>query len=239
MRELNTQPQYDEELFSVRLVQSLGWIAEFWLAFVAFGQQISGAPADPTVNSSLPTPESSGAVDHDRWFAEEVQPHDSHLKAYLRGAFPSVRDVDDVVQESYLRLWRTRATQPIRCAKAFVFSVARRLALDAIRRERTSLMDPIGDLSQLRVLQDRPDAAELAGMQEKIRLLADAVESLPARCRDVVVLRKIKSIPQKEVAAILGLSEKTVESQFTRGLQRCASYLRDRGVYGLFSDESR
>ena len=181
----------------------------------------------------------SPAVNPERWFAEEVQPHGSHLKAYLRGSFPSVRDIEDVVQESYLRLWRTRATQPIRSVRAFLFSVARHLALDSIRHERASPIDAIGDLSRLRVLEERPDAADIAGMQEKIRLLADAVESLPGRCRQVVVLRKIKAMPQKEVAALLGVSEKTVESQFTRGMKRCAEYLRARGVSGLFNDESR
>jgi RNA polymerase sigma-70 factor (ECF subfamily) len=191
------------------------------------------------VNSAPETAAPSAAVDPERWFAEDVQPHGSHLKAYLRGSFPSVRDVDDVVQESYLRLWRTRATQPIRSARGFLFSVARRLALDVIRHERASPIDAIGDLSQLRVLEERPDAADLVSMQEKIRLLADAVESLPSRCREVVVLRKIKATPQKEVAALLGVSEKTVESQLTRGMQRCAEYLRNRGVSGLFNDASR
>ncbi len=186
-----------------------------------------------------PVTSESPPVDHERWFAQEAAPHGSHLKAYLRGAFPTVRDVDDVVQESYLRLWRARATQPIRSVRAFLFSVARHLALDSIRHERASPIDAIGDLSRLRVLEERPDAADLASMQEKIRLLADAVESLPARCRQVVVLRKIKAMPQKEVAALLGVSEKTVESQFTRGMQRCADYLRARGVCGLFNDESR
>jgi RNA polymerase sigma-70 factor (ECF subfamily) len=105
--------------------------------------------------------------------------------------------------------------------------VARRLALDLIRRDRTSPIDSLMDLSQLRVEQDRPDAAEVAGMQERLRLLADAVENLPARCREVVVLRKIKSISVKEVAAMLGISEKTVESQFTRGMKQCESYCGD------------
>jgi hypothetical protein len=52
------------------------------------------------------------------WFAEEVQPHDAQLKAYLRGAFPAVRDVEDVVQESYLRVWRARATHAAGVAAA-------------------------------------------------------------------------------------------------------------------------
>lgn len=52
--------------------------------------------------------------------------HDEQLKSYLRLAFPTVRDVDDIVQESYLRTWRRQSSQPIRAAKAFLFTVARR-----------------------------------------------------------------------------------------------------------------
>ena len=56
-------------------------------------------------------------TDQARWFAEEVQPHDAQLRAYLRGAFPTACDVDDVMQESYLRVWRVRATGPISSAR--------------------------------------------------------------------------------------------------------------------------
>lgn len=42
-------------------------------------------------------PQSSERV---RWFANEVQPHEPALRAYLRNSFPVVRDVDDVVQGS-------------------------------------------------------------------------------------------------------------------------------------------
>jgi DNA-directed RNA polymerase specialized sigma24 family protein len=62
--------------------------------------------------------------DNARWFAEEVLPHDRALRGYLRGSFPAVRDVEDVVQESYLRIWRTRAAQPIRSARGFLFRIA-------------------------------------------------------------------------------------------------------------------
>ena len=43
-------------------------------------------------------------LDRARWFKEEVHSLDTRLKSYLRGSFPSV-DVEDVVQESYLRTW--------------------------------------------------------------------------------------------------------------------------------------
>ncbi|MGH7944160.1 MAG: hypothetical protein ACREF9_04025, partial [Opitutaceae bacterium] len=53
-----------------------------------------------------------------RWFTEQVQPHEIQLRNYLRVAFPTVRDVEDVVQESFLRIWKARAVHPITQTKA-------------------------------------------------------------------------------------------------------------------------
>lgn len=186
---------------------------------------------------SLVPPESDrahcSALSSSKWFAEEVRPHERSLRSYLHGSFPAVRDVDDVVQESFLRVWRARASQPIRSARGFLFQVARRLALDLVRRDRVSPVDRATDVSSLQIAEDRADAAGALGTQEKIRLLADAIEDLPARCREVVVLRKIQFLSQRETAERLGLSEKTVESQLARGIRRCEDYLRRRGVGGV------
>lgn len=59
-------------------------------------------------------------------------------------------------------------------------------------------------------------------------MLAEAMRSLPVRCREVLILRKIHGLAQKEIAQRLGISENTVESLVSRGLRRCASYLRPR-----------
>ena len=48
--------------------------------------------------------------DQERWFAEEIQPHEPALRAYLRSRFPEVRDVDDLVQESFTRVLQSRGT---------------------------------------------------------------------------------------------------------------------------------
>src|SRR5688500_15354315 len=155
-----------------------------------------------------------------RWFTEEVHAHERSLRAYLRDAFPVVRDVDDVVQESFLRTWRTRESQPIRSARAFLFQVARRVALDLVRRDRRAPFKAVSDLTALPALESGLNGAEAASVQEKLRSVADAIEALPPRCRQVVVLRKLQGVPQKEVATRLGLSEKTVEAQLSRGIAR-------------------
>lgn len=66
----------------------------------------------------------------------------------------------------------------------------------------------------------------------------EAIDNLPARCREIVILRKLHSMPQKEVALHLALSEKTVEAHVNRGIKRCEEYLRKRGVHHYYSDES-
>ena len=186
-----------------------------------------------------PSPEHapSATVDHSRWFAEEVHPHDGQLKAYLRNAYPSVGDVDDVVQESYLRIWRAKLGRPILSTKSFLFQIARHLAVDAIRRKQTACLANLGDLTALSVMEERPNAVDALSYHEKVALLSDALAALPARCREVVYLRKFKGVPQKDTAAHLGISVRTVESQFARGMKLCEDYLRQHGVESFRRDE--
>jgi RNA polymerase sigma-70 factor (ECF subfamily) len=174
-----------------------------------------------------------------RWFTEEVQPHEGSLRSYLQGAFPKVGDVDDVVQESYLRTFRAKAAQPIRCARAFLFTVARRLALDILRHERASPIESVERLETLPVVDERIDVADDVGRRERISLLGDAIADLPTRCRETFILHKIKGLSRKETAARLGLAERTVEIQTAKAVRRCAAYLRRRGVTGLFDHETR
>ena len=169
-------------------------------------------------------------ADQARWFAEEVQPHGAQLKAYLRGSFPAVGDVEDVVQESYLRIWKARAVQPIESAKAFLFKVARHVALDLVRRERVAPIKAVPDLTAVSVLAEGPNVAESACTNEEIALLAEALDSLAPRCRQIIMLRKFQHLSQKEVAERLGISEGTVQEQVYRGLCRCEIFLLKRGV---------
>ena len=167
-------------------------------------------------------------VEKARWFVQEVHAHEPSLRAYLRGSFPSVRDVDDVVQESYLRVWQARTAEPIRSARAFLFRVARHLALDWLRHDRASPIDG-GAFDPDSAVCDERTIGETVGIAEESALLLDAIDALPNRCREIVILRKLQGVPQREIALRLGLSEETVQVQIGRGVRKCADYLRHRG----------
>ncbi len=179
-------------------------------------------------------------TDHARWFSEEVHPHGESLKRYLRRSFPAVRDVDDVVQESFLRIWRRQLIKPISevtgnvtvSVKSFLFQVGRRLAVDALRRKRASPIDQdaVPDFASSSVLEDRPSSRDAACNQQEFELLLEAIDALPARCREVIVLRKLQGKSVAETALQLGISQETVQVHTRRGLQRIQETLRRAGV---------
>jgi len=176
------------------------------------------------------TPLSPDLADQAKWFAENLHPHRGPLRAYVRSAFPTLQEVDDVVQESYLRVIKAHAVHPIRFCKAFLFTTARNVAINLLQRQRINPLMPVADLASLAVLDEKADVSEATCTKEEIALLADGIDALPARCREVFVLRRIKGVSQAEIAAQLGISEQTVQAQVQRGVKACAEFLRRRGV---------
>jgi RNA polymerase sigma-70 factor (ECF subfamily) len=94
-----------------------------------------------------------------RRFAEEVQPHESELRGTLRSKFSVHLDIDDLVQETYVRLLQAREQTPLRSAKAYLFTTARNAAFDLFRRRKIVAIDGIAELELLPVFEDRPGVA--------------------------------------------------------------------------------
>jgi RNA polymerase sigma factor (sigma-70 family) len=167
--------------------------------------------------------------DQARWFREEVQPHERSLRFYLRDLFPTLPDIDDLVQESYVRLIRAKETGRISYVKAFLFTTARNAALDIFRRRRVVTIDAVGDLGGLSVLEDRPDVGDAVSRQQELELLSEAVRSLPNRCRQVLTLRLLYGLSHKEIAVDLGISRHTVKAQLAKGMRQCSEFFQARG----------
>lgn len=168
--------------------------------------------------------------DQARWFSEEVQPHEGPLRAYLGRSLASRDDIDDVVQDAYLKLWRSRAAGLVRSPRAFLFTIARNAALDLRRRRAVARAEPITENVHWPVLEDSPGVVDLVSRQQELALLDEAIRALPERCQHVFLLRKIQGLSQREIAARLGITENTVETLVGKGARRCADYLRKRGA---------
>ena len=73
---------------------------------------------------------------HAAWFAAHVQPHEARLRGWLRSQFPRANDVDDLVQEAFVRVLAAHARGEIRAPRAFLFATARTRALARLRHQR-------------------------------------------------------------------------------------------------------
>ncbi|MEO7598589.1 MAG: RNA polymerase sigma factor [Opitutus sp.] len=163
------------------------------------------------------------------WFSKEIQPHEGMLRSYLIGiARPA--DIDDLVQESYVRLLRMRAQNRVRSPRGLLFTMARNAAHDLFRRRGTAGVTTVDEAEYLNVPDGQPGTAEVVSRAQEIELLADAIEALPDRCRAVFLLRQFENLSQREIAQRLGISENTVESQLTKALRRCEDYFASNGA---------
>jgi RNA polymerase sigma-70 factor (ECF subfamily) len=166
-----------------------------------------------------------------KWFVDEVMPHEPILRAYLRRRFPQLAtDVDDVVQETFLKTFRAKKEGKLHSARGFLFAAAHNLASDVFRRRQriAPLELQIADTQTLTL--DSPSPAECSSRAQEVEILLEAIESLPVRCRQVLKLRKIYGLSHREIATQLGISERTVNVQVGNGLRRCAEFFRARRV---------
>ena len=114
--------------------------------------------------------------------------------------------------------------------RALLFTTGRNLALDELRRRQIVTFESVTEIADLPVYEDVPTAAEAAAHHQELEILTKAIQSLPDRCRQVLTLRKIYGLSQKEIAARLGIAEHTVEAQIATGMRKCAEFLARFGL---------
>jgi RNA polymerase sigma factor (sigma-70 family) len=169
-------------------------------------------------------------VDDSRWFRDEVLPHEFALRAFLRGHFPSLSDVDDLIQESYSRLIRARALGEVKNLKAYLFTIARHVALDVCRHNQIVTIDQIEDYDRLPLPGDKNSLVDSVCHNQELAILQEAIAALPPRCREVLALRKLEGLSREEIARRMGIAEGTVNIHISVGMLRCRKFFAERGL---------
>ena len=146
---------------------------------------------------------------------------ESLLKKYLRRYLARQQDIDDVVQDVFVRAFEAEQKQEIRSPKSYLFKIAKHMALNETRRKSHQLMVYMGDMADLDVIDSKPYGDEALALEQRLTTLNKLIADLPPQCQRVLVLRKIYGFSHKEVADRLNISVKTVEKHLTKGLQRC------------------
>lgn len=159
-----------------------------------------------------------------------MQPHESELRAYLRRKFPSLFDLDDLIQETYVRLFRAKREGRVAEARPYLFATARNTACDLFRRSKIISISALAEIDGLSVVEERAPVSEALDHEHELAILTEAIAALPDRCRQVLTLCKLYGLSHREVAQQLGISEHTVNAQIALGVMRCRKFLSSRGL---------
>lgn len=190
-------------------------------SIAAWNSASGGELPQPMVASGRKSPTISAFLDNE-----------TALKRFLGRMLPTESDVEDVAQETFIRAFAASAVQDVLMPKAFLFRIAKNLALNERSRMWNTTTTFVGDSAELDDLGADDDAVsgeDRLDSHRKMRLLEEAIGQLPAQCRRVFQLRKIEELSHKEIAAEMGISVSTVEKHIATGLVRCKKYLADRG----------
>jgi len=139
------------------------------------------------------------------------------------------REIEDIVQEAYVRVCQVEKKSGIRSPRAYLYRAVRNLALDHMKRAESRLTDCLEEETECThfdSVANEDDTFRQAASNEEFSLFCDAVRNLPVQCRRAFVLRKVYGYTQREIAAELGLSESTVEKHIALGVKRCTYFMQ-------------
>jgi RNA polymerase sigma factor (sigma-70 family) len=172
------------------------------------------------------------ASDVNAWFVREVWPLEAMLMQFLRRGWRNSADVKDLCQDVYIRIYEAAQKEIPDPAKAFVFATARNLLIDRIRKEHVVSIEAVADLDALGIALDEPGPDRSAMARQELRQLQAALDRLPPRWRDAVVMRKIEGLSRPEIAARMGIAEPTVSQHLAAGMAALADFFHSELTEG-------
>lgn len=152
------------------------------------------------------------------WVREHVIPHEPAVRAWLARARTPPEEIDELIQESYSRLAALDTVEHIDRPGAYFFSIARNLLFRRLRRAR---LVPIEAIAEIDAFHDysQPSPEHAAGAQLDYKRLLAMIDALPKRQRQIVRMRKLDGYSQREIAAVLNISESVVENEIFKGVR--------------------
>jgi RNA polymerase sigma factor (sigma-70 family) len=168
------------------------------------------------------------------WFVREVLPLEAALMQFLQHNWRNKGDIADLRQDVYVQVYEAAHKEIPNQARAFVFQIARNLLLNRLRREHVVPIEAVADVDALSVAMDDPGQERTVIARDELRRLQGALDRLPPRCRDVVILGRIEGMSGREISARLGITQQAASTHLINGIRALVNE-----VYGEFPDRRR
>jgi RNA polymerase sigma factor (sigma-70 family) len=170
------------------------------------------------------------APDLKAWFVREVLPLEAGLTQFLRHNWRNKSDIADLLQDIYLRVFDAAQKERPENTKSFVFATAQNLIIDRVRREKIVPIEAVAEMDALLIPADEPSPDHAVIARDELRRVQGALDHLPARCREALLMKQLNGLSRREIASRMGISEKTVKWYLADGLRLLADALYGEGA---------
>ena len=164
----------------------------------------------------------------DEWFKREVLPLEPMLMGFLQRNRCGAAEAADLSQETFARLYEAALRERPLMVKPFLFQIARNLIIDQLRKQSVVPLETIADFEWTNLPDDKPSSERQAAARQELQLLQTALDDLPPRCRQIVVMQRVEGFSQKEIAEQLGITVETVQTQLAKGMRLLAQAMGGR-----------
>ena len=152
----------------------------------------------------------------------------ARLSRFLVSMVPP-RDVEDIIQETYVRMCKAENKTFIKDSESFMFRTARNLALDYLKRAETRLTSGVDDIDEILLEEHDPTFGQIAS-DEEFGLFCAAIRELPKQSQRAFILKKVYGYSLKEIMLEMDLGQPTVESHIVSATKKCVQYMRNHNV---------
>lgn len=153
--------------------------------------------------------------------------HGEELQRYLTRRVDCAQTAADLTQEAFVRLMKAQPSERLENPRAYLFRIASNLVADHFRGARATPRK--ADSSALEALADRAPGPERTLMaRDEVRRLESAIDELPQRQREILLLHKFEGLSYAAIAERLGISKNTVMVHMMRALAHCRDRLADK-----------
>lgn len=159
---------------------------------------------------------------HREAFGQLVEPHIPRLLGLARRMLGNGEEAEDALQNALASTWIARAKlDPAMPVAAFLTTVTLNKCRDRLRRRKVKRLIGL-DVSEpvLPVADEEPDAEAKLADRQALENTWQAIERLPLRLREALILVAVEGRSQREVAELLGVTEKAIETRIYRARQR-------------------